>query len=107
MKDFTSPVVNLRKRTVEFRIRTRAARSIAVAGSFNRWAPDEIMLRRRQDDIWSVEIPMPPGGRYQYRFIIDGRMSMEDIENPYREPDGVAGWYSVLFVENLQTMAPD
>jgi hypothetical protein len=41
---------------------------------------------------------MLPEGRYQYKFFIDDRMAMEDIENPNREPDGVTGWNSVLTV---------
>ena len=41
---------------------------------------------------------MLPAGKYQYKFLLDGQKWMEDIENPLREPDGVAGWNSVLTV---------
>jgi len=33
-----------------------------------------------------------------YKFFIDERMWAEDIENQFREPDGVTGWNSVLEV---------
>ncbi len=49
-------------------------------------------------EIGSIEIPMLPEGKYHYKFFIDGRMWMEDIENQLREPDGVTGWNSVLTV---------
>jgi hypothetical protein len=41
---------------------------------------------------------MLPHGKYHYKFLIDDRMATEDIDNQYREPDGVAGWNSVLNV---------
>lgn len=41
---------------------------------------------------------MLPKGKYYYKFIIDDRMSVEDVDNPLREPDGVTGWNSVLTV---------
>jgi len=47
---------------------------------------------------WKISIPMLPNGKYYYRFLIDDKMWMEDIENPLREPDGVTGWNSVLTV---------
>ena len=42
---------------------------------------------------------MLPNGKYYYKFIIDERMWVEDVDNPNREPDGVNGWNSVLMVE--------
>jgi hypothetical protein len=41
---------------------------------------------------------MLPRGKYYYKFFIDERMWAEDIENQFREPDGVTGWNSVLEV---------
>ncbi len=98
MKNKPSPILNERKQTIEFIIENECARRITLAGSFNHWAKDDIMLRKKGRGIWSVKIPMPPGGKYQYKFIIDDWMPMEDINNPYREPDGITGWNSVLIV---------
>lgn len=98
MKSRLSPFVNKRRKTIEFHISISCASHISLVGSFNDWAKDEILLRKRKNDIWKVEIPMLPEGRYQYKFFIDDRMPMEDIENPNREPDGVTGWNSVLTV---------
>lgn len=98
MKVHESPFINRRKKVIEFRIVNECAHQICVAGTFNHWAKDEFYLIPQQDGIWSVKIPLPPHGQYQYKFFIDDQMAMEDIENPYRIPDGVNGFNSVLQV---------
>lgn len=98
MRTHSSPFVNKRRKTIEFHIQNSCANRISVAGTFNRWAKDEYPLRPTKNGIWIARIPMPPAGRYQYKFFIDDQMAMEDIENPYREPDGVTGWNSLLFI---------
>ena len=98
MKLHLSPYLNKRKKTIEFHIAVGAAKQIVLAGSFNRWAKDELALKKDSNGSWVIEIPMPPKGKYHYKFLIDDRMWMEDIENPLREPDGVNGWNSVLTV---------
>jgi 1,4-alpha-glucan branching enzyme len=98
MKLHQSPFVNKRKKTIEFHMSITCANHISLVGSFNHWAQDEIKMKPLDDGIWKVEIPMLPHGKYHYKFCIDDRMLVEDIENPLREPDGIAGWNSVLTV---------
>lgn len=98
MKSQESPVINRRKKLIEFRIENRCAHHICVSGSFNHWARDEYYLTPQEDGFWSVKIPLLPHGEYQYKFIIDDQMVMEDIGNPFRLPDGVNGFNSVLKV---------
>jgi 1,4-alpha-glucan branching enzyme len=93
-----SPYINKRKKTIEFHIQHSCANRIALAGSFNHWAHDELKLRPARDGFWTIEIPMLPSGKYHYKFFIDDRMWTEDIENQFREPDGVTGWNSVLML---------
>lgn len=100
MKLHESPYVNRRKKTIEFYVHhlTKAAAShICLAGSFNHWSPDELQMHPAKDG-WKIEIPLLPRGKYYYKFFIEDKMWMEDIENPLREPDGVTGWNSVLTV---------
>ena len=97
MKNQAFPYVNKRKRTIRFIIHNSCADHIALSGSFNHWAHDELLLKHKKDN-WYIEIPMLPQGKYHYKFYIDGRMWMEDIENMHREPDGVSGWNSVLMI---------
>lgn len=96
----SSPVINKRKNTVRFQINNKVARQIVLSGSFNGWAKNQFLMRKHADGSWSVEIPLPPKGKYQYKFLIDGCMEMEDIENPFCEPDGIHGWNSILILED-------
>jgi 1,4-alpha-glucan branching enzyme len=102
MKLHDSPYINKRKKTIEFYIHHVSAASaahIALAGSFNHWAHDQLHLKpEKKGNCWKIAIPMLPSGKYYYKFFIDDKMWMEDIENPLREPDGVTGWNSVLTV---------
>ena len=55
-------------------------------------------MQPEKDGVWKIEIPMLPRGKYYYKFFIDDRMWVEDVDNPDRVPDGVHGWNSVLNV---------
>lgn len=98
MKLHASPYIHKKKKTIEFSIRINAASQISLAGSFNHWAKDELTMKTNRKGVWRIEIPMLPHGKYFYKFCIDEKMWMEDVENQLREPDGVTGWNSVLTV---------
>ena len=98
MKSHQSPYINKRKKSIEFYIRNNCAQQISLAGNFNHWAQDVLLMQPDKNGIWKIEIPMLPGGKYQYKFFIDDKMWMEDINNPNREPDGRTGFNSVLVV---------
>ena len=95
-----SPVINKMKSSIEFYVRNECASQISLAGSFNHWAQDVLLLRPELSGVWKIEIPMLPAGRYSYKFFVDDRMWMEDVDNPYREPDGFSGFNSILTIEN-------
>lgn len=99
MDQYSAPVIDSRKKTIEFHIRHDCASHIVLAGSFNHWAKDELQLKPTAKGDWKIRIPMLPKGKYYYKFFIDDRMWVEDIDNPYREPDGVTGWNSIITVE--------
>jgi hypothetical protein len=50
--------------------------------------------------LWKIEIPLLPGGRYEYKFLVDSRNWIEDVDNPYRLPDGFNGFNSLLIIQN-------
>ena len=100
MKPIVSPRINKTKKTIEFYIHNDCAQQISLAGSFNHWAQDVLLLEPGMNGIWKIEIPLLPAGKYQYKFFLDDTMWMEDVDNPYREPDGHSGFNSVLLVEN-------
>jgi 1,4-alpha-glucan branching enzyme len=95
--DYASPVIN--KKSIEFTIQNGCASHICLAGSFNHWAKDLLSMKQDKEGRWKIRIPMLPKGKYYYKFIIDDRMQVEDVDNPLREPDGVNGWNSVLMVQ--------
>jgi serine protease AprX len=99
MKTFESPHINPKKRTIEFFIENSCASQISLAGSFNHWAQDVLLMEPGKDGMWKIEIPMLPEGKYKYKFFIDDKMWVEDVDNPLREPDGFNGWNSILAVQ--------
>lgn len=99
VKSNVSPFVNQQKKSIEFYMQSDCASQISLAGSFNQWAADVLLLEPGRNGLWKIEIPMLPAGRYSYKFRIDDKMWMEDVDNPYREPDGFSGFNSLLIVE--------
>ena len=99
MKLHDLPFVHKKRKTIEFIIHhLGCARKVSLAGTFNHWEKDDLPLKHNKNGDWKIEIPLLPEGKYFYKFFIDEKMWMEDIENPLREPDGVAGWNSVLTI---------
>jgi len=100
MKQHASPFINKRKKAIEFYIKISRASHISLAGSFNHWAHDDLVMESTKDGFWKIRIPMLPKGIYQYKFFVDDKVWMEDIDNPIRLPDGQNGFNSILRIEN-------
>ena len=98
MHQHFSPFIDSKKKTIEFHIQHECASQIYLSGSFNHWAKGVLLLRQGKNGVWKIKIPMLPKGKYYYKFHIDDRMWVEDVDNPHREPDGVTGWNSILNV---------
>ncbi|MEP7109345.1 MAG: S8 family serine peptidase [Ferruginibacter sp.] len=99
MKEHPSPFINFSKKTIEFYIQNDCAAQIALAGNFNEWAKCELLMEPGRNGIWKIGIPLLPPGLYQYKFYIDESRWMEDVDNPYREPDGFSGFNSILVID--------
>jgi serine protease AprX len=100
MKSNASPFINKEKNSIEFYFQSDCALQVSLAGGFNGWAADVLLLEPGRNGLWKIEIPMLPAGRYGYKFLIDDKMWVEDVDNPYREPDGFSGFNSLLIIEN-------
>ena len=48
------------------------ATSVAITGSFCDWTSEGRPLKRDGERGWKVDLALPPG-RYEYRFLVDGR----------------------------------
>ena len=75
-----------------------AAESVAVAGDFNGWNHLAAPLHRNAAGLWSTEIVAPQAGRFEYKFIINGRRWIEDPNNGMKAPDNHGGLNSVLVI---------
>ena len=95
-----SPLINRNQKTVSFFIQHDCATQVSLAGSFNQWVQDELLLEASRGAIWKIEIPILPAGRYSYKFFVDDKSWIEDVGNPWREPDGFDGFNSILIIEN-------
>jgi serine protease AprX len=99
MKPYDSPHIDDKRKTIEFFIQNDCAQQISLAGTFNHWAQDVLLMEPGEDGMWKIEIPILPEGTYKYKFFIDDRMWVEDVDNPVREPDGFNGWNSILMIQ--------
>jgi serine protease AprX len=77
---------------------TNRADCICVIGSFNHWDPSGYAMRKRSPGLWQLTIPIPPKGKYRYKFLVD-KTWVNDPENPERIEDGYGGFSSLLEVE--------
>jgi serine protease AprX len=76
-----------------------SAQSVSVAGDFNGWSHVATPLKRNDSGLWFTEIVVPRAGRFEYKFIINGRRWLEDPSNGMKAPDNYGGLNSVLVIE--------
>lgn len=73
-----------------------AAKRVFLAGNFNGWNTTENPMHRSDDGAWKTKVPLKPG-RYEYKFIADGRWT-QDPANPDETPDLFGGNNSTLTI---------
>jgi 1,4-alpha-glucan branching enzyme len=57
---------------VRFLLVDRAARSVALSGTFNQWSiSSHPLAREKSPDVWTVIVPLPPG-EYLFMYVVDG-----------------------------------
>jgi serine protease AprX len=76
-----------------------AADTVSVAGDFNGWSGTASPLARNSSGLWSIDIVLPGAGRFEYKFVINGRRWIEDPSNGMKAPDNHGGLNSVLVIE--------
>ena len=93
---------------VLFRYRAPSARLVQVSGTWDSnfelrgrdWTRDTRVGMMQDSDhngVWELLVPLGPG-RYEYQFLIDGRLWDNDPANPERVPDGAGGFRSLVVV---------
>jgi len=82
---------------VRFSLDAPHAARVTIVGDFNDWNPTTLPMRRSADGrIWEVEVRLPLG-RYNYAFLVDGRLA-RDPQAPSTADDDFGTANSVLMV---------
>ncbi len=77
-------------------INDKDVKTVRVAGDFNKWNPDALVLVKTDKNMWTTILPLPPGV-YQYLYDIDGQAILDPM-NPETGLRG-GGKVSVLTVK--------
>jgi hypothetical protein len=82
---------------VRFSLNAPNAGRVTIVGDFNDWNPTTLPMRRSADGrVWEVEVRLPLG-RYNYAFLVDGRLA-RDPRAPSTADDDFGTPNSVLMV---------
>jgi len=84
---------------VRFTLDAPGAASVFLAGAFNSWAPAKDAMTKSGGTLWEITVPLKPG-RYEYKFVVDGKTWKEDPDNPLYVPDPYGGKNSVVTVRD-------
>lgn len=73
-------------KTIEFRIYSPNANTIAIVGDFNQWNPEHDYLTKTRNGVFTLRKKLKPG-QYLYYYIIDGKPSLDifNQETRFRE----------------------
>jgi hypothetical protein len=97
--DPDSPVIDRFNQQILFYYQNYEAKTVGLAGSFNKWTPNQAVFVRADLGVWRAEISMLPPGRYQYKFVVNNGDWVADPENMRCEPDGFGGLNSVVVID--------
>ena len=92
----TKRVTKPKTETITFELPAAVkADTVALAGEFNDWSTDTILLELGADGTWRTTVPLPPGHAYRYRFLINGEKWENSwqadayVPNPFGTDDSV------------------
>lgn len=87
---------------IQFALEAPGARSVAVAGDFNQWAPAIELSDLDGDGVWTGRVAVEPG-IYQYMFVIDGSEWRTDPNAERYADDGFGDRNAVVVVAPPRT----
>ena len=74
------------------------ASNVALIGTFNQWTPEGYrMYRDDQRGVWKLSIPLG-SGRYEYAFLVDGKIVIADPKGLLQRDDGFGNKNSILTI---------
>jgi len=75
------------EREVKFRFYAPDAQEVYLAGDFNGWHPQELLMKKSKDGTWEAKVKLPPG-KHEYKLLVDRRWvhdvpTAELVANPF------------------------
>jgi len=86
---------------VRFNFYAPQAQRVSLAGDFNKWRVDESLMRKQDNGIWTIEMPLKLGNTYNYMFVVDGKVWVTDPDAEAYRDDGFGYKNSILRVNAL------
>lgn len=83
--------------TIEFAFYRPGAKSVHLAGDFNRWSDRHQALSRDEHGWWRIRLRLSPAV-YRFKYLVDGAIWEADFAAYGIEPDAMGGWHSLLCV---------
>jgi 1,4-alpha-glucan branching enzyme len=79
---------------VVFALEHTEANEVYLCGDFNEWSKTNLPMVRQGDSLWLKSVTLTPG-RYEYRFIVDGKWTSDPngsqkVVNPFGSTNSVA-----------------
>jgi anti-sigma factor RsiW len=87
-------------KTVTLSFYAPAAKTVSLAGDFNKWSVDKGQMKRRSDGTWTLEIPLSPGV-YHYMFVLDGSDWVTDPRAESYRDDGFGNKNAILRINRI------
>ncbi|MBN2041984.1 MAG: hypothetical protein JW864_18255 [Spirochaetes bacterium] len=87
----------LRPGFIEFRLYNPDARFISLVGDFNHWNPENDILQRNENGVWTLQKRLSPG-TYRYNYVIDGEWSI-DLFNKYTASNDIGEICSLINIK--------
>lgn len=72
---------------------------IFVVGEFNDWDQRSLPMIQDRQGIWQLELDLPVGQRYEYRYLVDGRW-LTDSHADTLVPNAFGSLNSVITLES-------
>jgi serine protease AprX len=78
------PVSFVDQDTIQFVLHDRAARSVAVLGSWDNWQAPGIAAAQEEPGVWRARVRRPDPGLYSYKYLVNDSTWLPDPANPLR-----------------------
>ena len=87
-------------KTVTLTFRAPEAKTVSLAGDFNKWSVEKGAMKKKSDGTWAIEIPLTPGV-YHYMFVINGEAWVPDPRAESYRDDGFGNKNAILRVNSI------